>query len=1360
MKWIVFIIAVTCSVLASGREHIERRISLYEKDMPGLNKNGFDHLRDSQGFFWLATSDGALRFDGSKVETIFTEQDGPIHKTQINQFIEQNGHIWMASYNGLFRLDMATYTVDTFHHSNAIASLPNNNIRYLSRDNIGQLWVSSIDGLARYDETKKQFVSYYLPDIKGDIDFERAFRRVARDSSGRIWAATYRQGLQLITLSEDGLQPISSIKSYGAEIDAVLTGAQVMNVISLENGNIGVLASDRYLEFNPQQDLVEEVFIRYRHDQANKRASLYRLIADNKNRIWVSTFDGSLVRISSDRQKIHYYYSEKNKVGSDLHSETSYRLATDVDGSLALSYVNNNYQFWNPISDAIERIEIPGENISNSTVFVEPGHDENHIWLYFKQESNIYLFNTLNKTFKTYLTELPVQSLAAVNDQEVYIASRDQGVFRFDLNAETYKKVSQYSATTISYSKEYGLWVNTENRIANIKNENVESYQIPEASTLLGSEIFISNKWGIWLPAAGAIYHFDQNQKKFIRYEVDGLNLHNGSELIIVEDQIWVPGNGLVRLDLSEENGVAVVSNLKSYKQLGNEVILRVTERSGKLWFNNVTGDRIYRLSIESGVLEYFDVNEGFPRTTSTQILVKTQGGQLIMSEQGEPVVLSNPDALGKIQHGLSMVSSYEIINNQQQSSHHFLNTDKIDLSSDEQTIIFNFSDKKSYSSSLPPEEYRLLGRGERWLRTRGRTAVYSGLEPGDYRFEVRNIWTPSLVRSIGLSVSPPFWRSHVAVLLYVFSCLSVMALIFYLWWDKLQSQRKADDQIRLYAKSFEDAAEGFCVIDGRLRVIASNDSFKQLVGGDVSNLFKVKSNQTPTERYVDFWRILNKEKSWNGKLWCRSCSGREVPVRCKASLIDRHDSDEELFMLVVSDISDQVRYEEELERLANYDSLTGLPNRNLFRERLKLATSNSKYMTHSKFGLLYVDVDRFKTINDSLSHGHGDQLLKNLGLSMKSVLRSQDAIFRIGGDEFVAIIENINHVDMLGKLSRSLIRKAEMPISLEGRDVFVSLSIGVSVFPDDSSEPDDLLKCADAAMYAVKAKGGGNFTYYNASMNSKLLTALKLESDMRLAVRREEFTPYFQPKINMKTGRLVGVEALVRWRKPDLSLVLPGVFIEAAERTGAIIKIGLLVLSKTCEQLSIWSTGPYRNLTIAVNVSAHQLAQDDFLEQIQSLVSKYDFNPRRLEFEITESILMADKSDSILKLSVLRRMGHSISVDDFGTGYSSLSYLTELPIDVLKIDQSFVKNMLLDRKQLSVVKTIIELGENLELTVVAEGIETQAEHELLVSMGCHLGQGFWYAKPMTMSELDKSDLLLAIKETNNVPSSGLQKNQ
>ncbi len=419
------------------------------------------------------------------------------------------------------------------------------------------------------------------------------------------------------------------------------------------------------------------------------------------------------------------------------------------------------------------------------------------------------------------------------------------------------------------------------------------------------------------------------------------------------------------------------------------------------------------------------------------------------------------------------------------------------------------------------------------------------------------------------------------------------------------------------------------------------------------------------------------------------------------------------------------------LKYMAFHDSLTGLPNRSLFYDRIHHGLARAR-RSNSKVALMLLDIDRFKNINDSLGHDAGDLMLKAIATRLIEGVRDMDTVARLGGDEFVVVLEGVHDLEDVMFVANKLLATLARPIEISGHEITSTVSIGVSIFPDDGDVTDELLKHADIAMYQAKEAGKNNCQFYTKGMNATAVNYLLLENDLRRALEQNQFTLHYQPQIDLKTGDLMGVEALVRWQHPDRGLVSPAHFIPLAEETGLIVPIGEWVLREACRQQKLWLDAGKKVGKIAVNLSPRQFRQKNFPGKVETILRETQLAAEYLELEITESCAMEHAGETINQLNQLNQMGMYLAIDDFGTGYSSLAYLQRFPIQKLKIDRSFVNDIHDDMNDAAITKTIIGLAHSMQLRVVAEGVETQNQADWLRQCGCDQAQGFLYAKPMS----------------------------
>ncbi len=438
-------------------------------------------------------------------------------------------------------------------------------------------------------------------------------------------------------------------------------------------------------------------------------------------------------------------------------------------------------------------------------------------------------------------------------------------------------------------------------------------------------------------------------------------------------------------------------------------------------------------------------------------------------------------------------------------------------------------------------------------------------------------------------------------------------------------------------------------------------------------------------------------------------------------------------FVSVINDISERVHYQHALEHQANHDSLTGLANRNLLNDRIEQAIAWAKRNGHV-IGVMLLDLDHFKLINDASGHGAGDALLKEVAHRLTACVRETDTVARLGGDEFVIILTDLPQPDDVAQIAEKILSALSRPTEVAGRDVFVTASIGVSLYPRDGDHGEILLRYADMAMYRVKEHGRNSVRQFVPEMGSTAISRLDMEGAMRRGLERGEFVLHYQPKIDLATQSVVGAEALIRWQHPQIGLIHPIEFIRLAEETGLILPLGEWVLAEACKQQVLWRLQNVAPLRLSINMSARQFRQDELTDRIAAIFASTGADPTQFIVELTESMVMHDVDSTLASLRALKKLGLSLSLDDFGTGYSSLSYLRRFPIDELKIDLSFINDIHTNPDDAAIAGAIIAMARSLGLSVVAEGVENKEQADLLSRLGCNQVQGYYYARPLTVS--------------------------
>ena len=542
----------------------------------------------------------------------------------------------------------------------------------------------------------------------------------------------------------------------------------------------------------------------------------------------------------------------------------------------------------------------------------------------------------------------------------------------------------------------------------------------------------------------------------------------------------------------------------------------------------------------------------------------------------------------------------------------------------------------------------------------------------------------------------------------------------------------------------FEHSREGILTLRPDGKVLSCNPAAARIFGVDAAALVgRSLAERIKTASKVAFAAETQFPPGAYETL-ARRAGGEMFPIEMTVGVT--HVAGAPQRVVILRDITERQAAQDRMAYLANYDSLTGLPNRALFRDRLAEAMKRAR-RNGRQMGLMFLDLDRFKDVNDSLGHAAGDLLLQHVSCTLTRCLRDADSVARVdaseaytlarlGGDEFTIIVEQLDGPEDASLIAQRILDALIEPFKFDGQEVFISTSIGISLYPLDNSDLDGLIRHTDMAMYRSKARGRSTYSFYSMDMSAAVEARLSLEADLRHALERNEFTLNYQPKANLQTGRVTGVEALIRWNRPGEGMVSPDRFITMLEDTGLILPVGAWVIQTACKEIASWEKRGLPPLNLAVNLSARQFRHQHLIELIRDTLLEQDLAPHRLELELTESQLMEDNDVSRALLSSLKSLGVKVAIDDFGTGHSSLSYLKRFSIDTLKIDRSFVREITTSEEDLAIAAAVVALGQSLNLKVVAEGVETLQQADCLRALGCDEIQGYLLSRPQPADKL------------------------
>jgi diguanylate cyclase (GGDEF)-like protein/PAS domain S-box-containing protein len=562
---------------------------------------------------------------------------------------------------------------------------------------------------------------------------------------------------------------------------------------------------------------------------------------------------------------------------------------------------------------------------------------------------------------------------------------------------------------------------------------------------------------------------------------------------------------------------------------------------------------------------------------------------------------------------------------------------------------------------------------------------------------------------------------------------------------EDVTEHKHQEEKLRLWGRAIESSVNAVLITDAEAPgnpLIYANPAFERITGYRPEevlgrNCSFLQNEDTSQPGIEELRRAIHEQREEQVVLRNYRKDGRMFWNELRIAPVRDDSGKTTHFIGIQNDVTERKAHENQLKHQANYDSLTGLANRNLLQDRLRQALISARRNNHG-LATLFIDLDNFKNINDSLGHDAGDLLLVQVAARLSGSVREGDTVARQGGDEFVLVLSELKTEDDVPGVAQKILKMMSAPFVISGRELYVTCSIGIATYPKDGEDRQTLLKNADAAMYRAKETGRNNVQYYATEMNIKAMERLVLEHDLRHALERDEFLLHYQPQVDLRTGEIAGMEALVRWQHPELGLIPPARFIPVAEDSGLIVALGEWVLRTACAQNKAWQLAGLSPLSVAVNLSARQFRQPDLVEKVAAILGETGLDPAHLELELTESLVMQDVEKTIVTLGRLKAMGVQLSVDDFGTGYSSLSYLKRFPIDTLKIDQSFVRDITTDPDDAAIAKSIISMAHDMQLKVIAEGVETEDQKNILQQRHCDEMQGYFFSRPVPAAEFEK----------------------
>lgn len=1347
MRTVLITFLVILSSAAYGQFMPSKELFSYQKDIAFIDDLIYSVAEDNDGYWWIGTSGGLVRYDGTNSQRILSRVGEPLAGLKVNRLIVDGHFLWLGFLSGgVAKLNLINYQLSFYREQSRNRPSPDllgTLVVDMAIDESGVLWVGTESGLNKYLAESDSFASYKI-DLPSDSSiYSVGIRMAMEDRFGRVWVATMKHGLRF--LSREGVFQASKgkLKISDDLLQQINAPGNLRFIKEDAGGDVLLLLKNRFLKFNQSGRLLANIEFATASFVGQRALGM---ALDSLGDVWVRTESGGVFKVKADFSTYQYYevLDPEGKPKSSLQTDLFVADSGDLviaNLNLGLDFISSAYlNEFKIVKNVITSSDSRETSSSYSGVFLEGGRDFTFIY-----DGNEYkIFNHKGNLEET--IRVPVSAKHTTVAWGMFWLCNEDGLFSFNPNSDKLEKLGSGYFGFTSFSEKEGLFIVGEDGIYLLSKPEgqLKPVGVPEGFEPITVTLYPSRDGSFWLISDGIPSYFEKATMSFIKpmgwRNIDDLD--TGNDGFIESGYYYNIGHRVSKSKLLWQGDnwwLMPPEIIQEDNRLGD--VAKVYSSDTGLWFITQKGSKLGYLDYKYNTVNYFDARQGFPRKIGTALISVSKSNQLTFLDGADMYKLRLP-SIAKPRQNRVLVTGIRVGNHNEESQAYSYNPSSIFLSPEEQSLHIEFSNFKSRENKEFFARYRLIGVNDKWVETFSDVVSYAALDSGLYHFEVQAIDGTSLVDDIQIVIASPWWRSWWAYAVYFTVCFSIVLAFTYQNLTRLRLKRQKEAEISIYSQGFESIDQGVSIVSSTGVLISKNRAFNYLFGnskyGVLTTINDMANSVASRELLLRGWEILCKIGHWSGKI--------EMLEGNKALYIDVRgfsikDSADGKFMLLVTDVSDSIRNENKLQALSTSDDLTGLPNRRYLLQELK-ARIDHIAKNGGKFSLHFLDVDRFKNINDSFGHFFGDQCLRLLSIRLKNSLMEGEFIARLGGDEFV-VISAISPFHNARSLEEKILEQVVEPLIVDGKPLYVSLSVGCVVCPEQAASSSALMRMADLAMYCSKERGGNQATHFVEDMNEKPLRKVSLENELRMAINSQQLEVHFQPKVDLAAGRVCGFEALIRWRTEERGLTYPGGFIEVAEETGIIIEMGWQVLDLVCMQLDAWRKSGLTLLPVAVNVSAKQLAQPNFAEKLHSRLMKRDIETRYIEIEVTETAFASDIEYVIEQLAILSERGHVISIDDYGTGYSSLSYISRLPVDSIKIDQSFVGGIVDDENKFNIVKNTIALAASLQLKIVAEGVDSNAAHGKLLDLACDIGQGFFYSPALPGQDRELVKMLL-----------------